>query len=51
MKKTEEVNSCDQHSDEEMEVLKKEYAEAQKDGERQETINDWKILDGEGWDE
>lgn len=34
-----------------MENLKKEYIEAENDPDRQETINDWKALEGEDWND
>jgi hypothetical protein len=37
--------------EEKMELLKKAYAEAEHDPDRQETINEWKVLEGEDWNE
>ena len=37
--------------EEKIDALKKAYAEAEKDPDRQETIDDWRALEGEGWDE
>jgi hypothetical protein len=36
--------------EEKMEALKKEYIEAEKDPDRKKTIEEWKILDAEGWE-
>lgn len=36
---------------EKLEALKKEYREAEKDTDRNETIKAWKQIDAEGWDE
>jgi hypothetical protein len=35
---------------EKMETLKKAYAEAEKDPDRQKVIEDWKSLEGEDWE-
>lgn len=37
--------------EEKLEALKKEYVEAEKDSDRNETIEAWKPIDAEGWDE
>lgn len=36
--------------EEKMETLKREYEQAEKDPDRKKTIEEWKILDAEGWD-
>lgn len=36
--------------DEKRDLLRKAYIEARNDPDRIETINDWKVLDGETWE-
>ncbi len=37
--------------EEKEEALKREYLEAEKDPDRKKTIEEWKVLDAEGWPE
>lgn len=45
------VEALNKALEEKTEILKKAYADAEKDPDRQETINDWKALEGEEWDD